>query len=377
MKVKNDLAPQFNNKKNYNPNSFAKKDAGIVFIIFILVFFILSLLLNKFIKTTFKRETIINHYFFINCILTIITQVFIFLIAFIYSKIRRVSVLSGGGYACKFNFVQILMAIILAMGIYFVFESVHMQMAEDYQKIFYGGESTSYVPDVENLSPAETMCILLNAFVLSTVLPAICEEALMRSIILRSLENYSKVFAIVCSGIMFAIFHGNVSQILLQMLGGMAIGLALVATKNFMISCFMHGAYNLFATIATVVAETLQEKSNNAYLFYRSTTVLAGICFIIIGLTYFIKLMVVSEKKTVKVNKVIPLTKKAVLYDEKDKVVKEIYAYKTGEIKQYLNNGALFLYGDNFVSANKNKSKVFPVIILTISIIVGIAFIFI
>lgn len=377
MKVKNNLAPQFNDKESYNPNSFAKKDAGIVFLIFLFVFFLLSLSLNKFIKATFKRETIINHYYLINCVLTIISQLSIFLVAFIYSKIRRVSVLNGGGYACKFNFLQILMAIILAMGVYFVFESVHMQIAEDYQTVFYGGKTRSYVPDAEDLSISEIFFLLLEVFVLSIVLPAICEEALMRSIILRSLENYSKVFAIICSGIMFAIFHGNVSQILLQMLGGMAIGLSLVATKNFMVSCFMHGAYNLFVANASVVVGVLKDKNNNAYLFYRSTAVLVGICFIIIGLTYFIKLMVVSDKKTVKVNKAIPITKKVVLYDEKDNAVKEIYAYKTGEIKQYLNDGALFLYDENFVSANKNKGEVFPAIMLTISIIVGIAFIFI
>ncbi|HBF44930.1 MAG TPA: hypothetical protein DDW16_04875 [Clostridiales bacterium] len=376
MKVKNDFAPQFNNKKNYNPNSFAKKDAGIVFIVFIFAFYILSFLLSKFIKENIKKETIINHYFFIECILTIISQVFIFLIAFIYSKIRRVSVLNGGGYACKFNLVQMLMAIILAMGIYFVFESVHRQMAEDYQTVFFDGK-TSYVPDTENLSLSEKASFLIDIFVLSTVLPAICEEALMRSIIFRSLENYSKVFAIICSGIMFAIFHGNVSQILLQMLGGMAIGLALVATKNFMVSCFMHGAYNFFIMVASIVSENLKEESYNAYLFYRSTAVLFGICFIIIGLTYFVKLMVATEKKTVKVNKAISTNEKAVLFDEKDRVVKEIYAYKTGEIKQYLNDGALFLYGKKFISANKDKNKIFPVIMLAISIIIGIAFIFI
>lgn len=377
MKVENNLAPQFNNRKNYNPNSFAKMDAGIGFLVFLIAFSLLTLSINKFIKTSVEKEAIINHYYLINCILTIVTQLAILLVAFLYSKIRRVSVLNGGGYACKFNFVQILMAIILAMGIYFVFQSVHMQMAEDYQTLLNGGKTASIVIDTENLSASEILFVYLETLVLSTVLPAICEEALMRGIILRSLENYSKPFAIICSGIMFAIFHGNVSQILLQMLGGIAIGFVLVATKNFMISCFMHGAYNLLVSIAGVVSEAIKSKSNNAYLFYRRTAVLVGICFIIVALTYFIKLMFVSNKKTVKVNKAISITKKAVLYDEKDKVVKEIYAYKTGEIKQYLNDGALFLYEKYFVSANKNKGKVFSAIILTISIIAGIVLIFV
>lgn len=370
MKVKNDFAQQLNNRGEYNPNRFAKHDAGIVFLIFTLLFYLSSLLfvwVVKSIPTVYKALK--KDYWLLSCVSLVYSQIIIFAVAFVYSKIRRVSLLNGGGYCVKFNFVHILMGILLVSGVYFVFSSAHMQIASDFSELFPKAEI-----NVEDF-PVNGWT-LLDIFVLSVFLPAVCEEALMRSVIMRSLENFGSLFAIICSGAMFAIFHGNTSQLLLQFLGGVAIAFALVSTGNFLVSCTMHGAYNLFVYVLAIFESVLEENHYKAFLFYDAITVFVGICFIAVAVYYFVKLYISKEKRDIKVNRDISLSKKVYLYD-RDRTVKELYAYKTQEVNQELENGKLFLHGKNFISANKKGNNVFSVIVLAVSIVVGIAFIFI
>lgn len=370
MKVKNDFAPHLNNRGKYNPNGYAKYDAGIVFLSFTLLFYLASLLfvwVVKSIPTVYKAFK--EDYWLLSCVSIVYSQLIIFAFAFVYSKIRKVSLFNGGGYACKFSMVPVLMGILLICGVYFVFSSAHMQIASDFSELF-----PSSGINVEDY-PVNGWT-LLDAFVLSVILPAICEEALMRSIVMRSLENFGSLFAIICSGAMFAIFHGNTSQLLLQFLGGVAIAFALISTKNFFVSCAMHGMYNLFVYVLAIFEGLLEENHYKAFLFYDAVTVFVGICFIAVAVYYFVKLYISKEKRDIKVNRDIPLSKKVYIYD-KERTIKEVYAYKTQEVNQELEAGKLFLHGKNFISANKKGNNIFSIIILSVSIVVGVVFVFI
>lgn len=370
MKIRNDFALKLNKEKKYNPNKFACFDAGIAFLAFTLFFYGASWGFVGLIRISGSvLEFMRRNYWFYYCLATVYSQGLIFLFAFVYSKIRRVGLLSGGGYAFRFNTVQALMGILLVSGIYFVFSSVHTQVSGDFSALFpSSGISLDDYP-VNGWT-------VLDTFVLSVVLPAVCEEALMRGVVMRSLERFGSLFAIICSGAMFAIFHGNTSQLVLQFLGGVAIALTLISTRNFFVSCVTHGAYNLFVYALAVLEALLEKNHYKAYLFYDAITVFVGMCFITVALIYFVKLYRAKENRMIKNNRDIPLKRKVFLYDN-DKTVRELYAYKTEEINRELENGNLFLYGKNFVSANKKGNKLFGSIFLACSIVVGIAFIFI
>ena len=373
MKVKNDFCPMAKGKKAYNPNNFTKWDAGLAFLLFTLLFFGFMYLVRFIIRKTGFIEYLREDYAFSMVFSTLISQGFIFLFAFFYSKVRKVSFLTGGGYGFKWNTTHIFMGILLCVGILFIFESLHMQLSDDFDGLFgtLGINGGSSIPD--DLNPG---WVLLDVFILAPLLPAICEEGLMRSIIFRSLEGYGKVFAIICSGAMFAIFHGNYEQIILQFLGGMAFALVLCATKNFFISCAMHFSYNFLVEVISIYRGVLLEKYPGGYYVFQILSVFLGIAFLIISLTYFIKMINATSKK--RENKAIKDRYKVYLYSLKNNSVTELYAQKTAETQELIyDENCLLLRGNYFISANKSDKKILPAILLTLSIVVGVVFIFI
>lgn len=369
MKIKNN----FINKKRkelYNPNKYSLWDAGVSFLLFTILFALVVYGVQALLKIQKIRKYFLDNYDVYLVFSTILVQLVILTFTFVYSRIRKVSLLSGGGFTFKFDFLKMLMGVILVLGIYFLFEPVHVEMVNN-SVIVFGGKLEI---DTEGFNP---MVVFIYSFILTPLLPALIEEAFLRGVIFRSLLGFGNIFAIVCSGAIFAIFHGNPQQILLQFFGGVAFSLVLLATKNFFVCCSMHFSYNFLITIFTVFEEIMKDSSLKMYSFYRYILPIVGIVFICVGLTYFIKLLLANNKKENE-NKQIPFTKKVYLYNDKENVVYETYAYKTGVIDEKLSsNGATFLYGKNFIKRNNNGNKLFGYIILTISIIVGIVAIFI
>ena len=110
-------------RKPYNPNKVNALDGGICFLIILVAFYGVSLLFGSlfadFLRSLYNYDT--YAYMIVNIS---VSQITIFLVAFIYSKIRRVNPFCGGGYVAKFDGVQILMSIILIMGIMMTFYHV-------------------------------------------------------------------------------------------------------------------------------------------------------------------------------------------------------------------------------------------------------------
>ena len=368
MGIKNKFI-KTNKKEIYNPNKYSVWDAGLSFVLFTILFTFVGLCIKEFLKIQKVKKYFLDNYDVYLLFSTIVAQLVILIFTFVYSRVRKVGILSGGGFAFKFDFLKMLMGLILVMGVYFLFEPVHMDMANN-SAIAFGGKLDI---DTEDFNPA---IVLLYSFVITPILPALIEEAFLRGVVFRSLLGYGQIFAIVCSGAMFAIFHGNPQQILLQFFGGMAFALALLATKNFFICCSMHFCYNFLISIFAVFEEIIKENSVKMYAFYRYILPIVGIVFICIGLTYFIKLMLASNKKE-KGNKQISTTKKVYLFNTQENVIREILAYKTGEIDERLNFGDTFLYGKKFIRTNKTGNRIFGYAILGLSIIVGIVSMFV
>ena len=57
---------------------------------------------------------------------------------------------------------------------------------------------------------------------------------------MRGLEQFGGLFAVICSSVMFALMHGNFNQLILQFIGGLAIGGVVYITKNYFLGVIMH-----------------------------------------------------------------------------------------------------------------------------------------
>lgn len=234
----------------YNPNRFNAMDSGICYILVLVVFMalphVLKRFLGDFLLTVYKYD-----YFAYAIINAFISQTAIFLIALFYGVFRRTKVFQGGGYKAKWDGVQILMSVILIIGVMMLFYFTHLFFSK-----YVGLVKDTSLETEQNLSIfAPLFCIVYLLEI--SIFPAIAEEMLFRGIIMRGLEQFGSLFAVICSSAMFSLMHGNFSQMILQFIGGIAIGGVVMITKNYLLGCAMHFTNNLFSVFYTFMVTVL------------------------------------------------------------------------------------------------------------------------
>ena len=101
--IENDLSKSLKNKKWYNPNSYTTLDATICFFVTMLLFLIYDFVIGYLVRYLLNFT---NDYYLLSTIMLIISQGTIFLIAFLFSTIKKVPLFSGGGYRYKFEIVD-------------------------------------------------------------------------------------------------------------------------------------------------------------------------------------------------------------------------------------------------------------------------------
>ena len=276
----------------YNPNRFNALDSGIVYVIVLVMFYVVSLLFGK-VFGAWLRELYRYDVYAYMIVSLLVSQLTIFAVAAIYSLVRRTNPFSGGGYVAKVDGVQILMSLLLIMGIMMTFYHTHLQFGQDAEKIIGGG----FTPDM-NLSPYSGIFALIY-IALTVLCPAIFEEMLFRGIIMRGLEQFGSIAAIVLSAIAFALMHGNFSQLILQFIGGLAIASVVVLTGNWLIGSIMHGFNNLFSIFYGLLLENIAGDLTGEYI--QSATdaslILIGVALLTVSVIYFVKLAFEKKKK--------------------------------------------------------------------------------
>lgn len=113
-----------------------------------------------------------------------------------------------------------------------------------------------------NVSASEPIALVF--YLLATCVAApILEEILFRGFVLRSLQKFGNVFAILISGILFGLFHGNLEQTIPTALGG--IVLAYIAVKsNSIIPCVVaHFFNNALSSAFMIFSQYYPEQTAN------------------------------------------------------------------------------------------------------------------
>lgn len=101
----------------------------------------------------------------------------------------------------------------------------------------------------------------IAAFLIVAVTPAICEEAVFRGAFLQSLNPQKhKWAAILISGCVFGLFHGNVFRFVTTAIGGVVMAYMLLESKNFIYNCLFHFINNLLPVILLFGMSGVYEK---------------------------------------------------------------------------------------------------------------------
>ena len=119
----------------------------------------------------------------------------------------------------------------------------------------------------------------LFAFVAAVILAPINEECILRGLILRNLQKYFSVPAvIILQAVMFGIFHMNWVQGLYVLPIGAALGYVAVKSRSVLPCIYMHFVYNLMSFVLGLLPEFLQSNVFAAIVVAVSVVVL-GFCY--------------------------------------------------------------------------------------------------
>ncbi|MCQ2471670.1 MAG: CPBP family intramembrane metalloprotease [Clostridia bacterium] len=112
---------------------------------------------------------------------------------------------------------------------------------------FAKGFGVSFM-DVDTKTPSNVFEFFIYT-IQCAVVPALVEEFAIRGVIMQPLRRYGDRFAIVMSSLIFALMHGNMLQIPVALIGGVALGYFAIATKSIWTSVAIHFVNNFLAVI--------------------------------------------------------------------------------------------------------------------------------
>lgn len=362
--IENDLSKSLKNKKWYNPNSYTTLDATICFFVTMLLFLIYDFVIGYLVRYLLNFT---NDYYLLSTIMLIISQGTIFLIAFLFSTIKKVPLFSGGGYRYKFEIVDILFAVLLTLGIYCVFNATHYAFTDDIYYSYYGEGFEAILGANDSYDYSNYFFAFLYVYILTPIVPAICEEILFRGVILRGYSGKGPLFCIITSSIIFALMHGNFQQVILQFVGGLAICVVVYITKNFLIGAIMHFVNNFCVQVLYVLQMSYLSSAPFADMFIDAFYIIYGIIFLIISVIYFGKKLLNNQKLSLQNKKPFDNYKDTVACISKTTYCNEKYEIvKMSDVdfsKLSTESDNVFLYKGRFHKLNNSKNKILEIIL--------------
>jgi len=118
---------------------------------------------------------------------------------------------------------------------------------------------------MNSLIPPNIFCGIV-LFVYMVFAAAFFEELLCRGILLNALKPYGHGFAIIITGFLFGIMHGNFQQFTYAFVLGIVLAYITIQTGSILTATILHALFNSFAGIVMVFIST-QDVQN--YLFER------------------------------------------------------------------------------------------------------------
>ena len=121
------------------------------------------------------------------------------------------------------------------------------------------------------------------SFVIVSISPAICEEAVFRGVVMHSFDNgKNKWISIVVTGLIFGAFHGNIWRFVPTALLGIMLGYIVDETDNMIYGALFHAINNAMPLLSIFAMKSMY--SNEMFQSQMSTMTDNGIPLISIGM---------------------------------------------------------------------------------------------
>ena len=195
-------------------------------------------------------------------------------------------------------------------------------------------------------------------------------------------KEFGTFFAVLASGLVFALMHGNYGQLILQFVLGCEIAFVVIVTNNYFAGIAMHFANNLVTVIYAFILALIQEISPVFGALANAFFVLLGLILVCIAIIYYYKLLQ-FKKRTEEEG----LLGKNFIFYRKGKNVNPCCLLQKGANVDYCfsvneervansdNNGFLFFTGRKFHKFSKKSNKKLFTILFILGIIGSLALI--
>jgi membrane protease YdiL (CAAX protease family) len=120
---------------------------------------------------------------------------------------------------------------------------------------------------------------LVQRVLLFAAVPAVCEEALFRGVLLASLRRWGFVPACLTSGLLFALFHGSPLRLAPVAILGVALAAVVWTTNNVWLAVAGHALHNLLVLAASHLYGAGVEPSARALALWAA----GGIVLVVAG----------------------------------------------------------------------------------------------
>ena len=146
----------------------------------------------------------------------------------------------------------------------------------------------------EGLNGMFTSVTFWISFIVVSIMPAICEEALHRGFILHTFKSVKKEWVIVlCMGIIFGIFHLDAYRFFATAVLGAGLTYVMLKTKNFLMPMLYHAfnnllpillSFSLMAAVEVPDGEILGATENVTSVMTRELALLSLGSYLMIGM---------------------------------------------------------------------------------------------
>ena len=197
-----------------------------------------------------------------------------------YNKLIGISP-KAVGFNVKFKWHTYL--ILVAVAIVSIFGFQYIVQAFDFA---LKGVGYPLEEDFSGIGPTSVGNFIYCIFVLAVV-PAVCEELLFRGVIFNGLrERFSSVVAVLLSGLLFALAHQNLQQLIYQFIFGCILSVVVLRTGSTVASMLVHLVNNLIVVTMNFV------KHMTGFSFILANTwwfyLVAIGCALVAGVTLFL-----------------------------------------------------------------------------------------
>ena len=146
----------------------------------------------------------------------------------------------------KLTFVQWLIAFLICYGGMYASNLIGLFLTQIIA-VFKGAPVTNTIAEI-----AASSNVLVNFFIMVICAP-IAEELLFRKLLIERTVKYGEGTAVLFSGLMFALFHGNLNQFVYAFTLGIFFGFIFVKTGNILYTIFLHMLINFLGSISGVL----------------------------------------------------------------------------------------------------------------------------